>query len=238
MKKLYLFVISTFMVTIVFAQANEPYDFPVKPGTAQWKNLKTHDEMLAVCQLPQNYLEQSTTPALVKTCLNYPLLLEFMAYNNFSSGIDTIISRFNGFQELLKRKDNARSLQDEYAGMTTDAVVSGNKKQEEKGLFTFRIILLEHILSKETVLQNSNARNQKELETLAYSKLQSMSRYKEVFGEINKVSTSFLLGNVMKKNRPGVFSDDELIDNFLKTGRLHKMETVNKIVEKYQSTLK
>jgi hypothetical protein len=226
------------MITIVFAQTNEPYNFPVKPGTEQWKNLQTHDEMLAVCQLPQSYLKQSTTAALVKTCLNYPMLLEFMAYNNFSSGIDTIISHFNGFQELLKRTDNARSLQDEYAGMTTDAVVSGSKKQEEKGLYSFQIILLEHILCKEAVLQNNDARSQKELANLAYGKMQSMSRYKEVFGEINKVSTSFLLGNMMKKNSPGVFTDDELIDSFLKTGRLHKEETVNKIVEKYKSSIK
>lgn len=238
MKKLYLFVICTFMVTLVFAQTNEPYNFPVKPGTEQWKNLKTHDEMLAVCQLPQSYLTQSTTAALVKTCLNYPLLLEYMAYDNFLSGIDTIISHFNGFQELLKRKDNARSLQDEYAGMTTDAVTSASKKQEEKGLYAFQIILLEHILCKETVLQNGDARSQKELESLAYAKMQSMSRYKDVFGEINTVSTSFLLGNMMKKNSPDVFTDDELIGSFLKTGRLYKKETVNKIVEKYQSTVR
>jgi hypothetical protein len=46
-------------ITLFFSssaqQISSVYNFPIKPGTEEWKALKTHKEMLEVCQIPENY---------------------------------------------------------------------------------------------------------------------------------------------------------------------------------------
>jgi hypothetical protein len=48
------------------------YDYPVKPGTAEWKALGSHVEMLKVCQIPDSNLTRMSTADLLETVLNYP----------------------------------------------------------------------------------------------------------------------------------------------------------------------
>jgi hypothetical protein len=86
-------------------QIRNEYDFPVKPGMAEWKNFKTHSEQVASLQIPENILRKMETCALVKTCLKYPLFIKITAYNNWQEGIEIIINEFNGLRELLKRND-------------------------------------------------------------------------------------------------------------------------------------
>jgi len=94
--------------------ANDAYDFPVKPGTEEWKTFQTHNEMLKACQIPERILNNMSTAALVETVLNYPLLLDMMAYNNIQYGFDQVASRFNGLQELLNREDNGTEIKTRY----------------------------------------------------------------------------------------------------------------------------
>ena len=58
---------------------DEAYTFPVKPGTDEWKALGSHDQMLAVCEIPENILTIMSTTALVETVLNYPLIGDWFA---------------------------------------------------------------------------------------------------------------------------------------------------------------
>ncbi len=56
---------------------NEPYKYPITPGSDEWKQLKNHDEMIDNCQIPETKLKMLTTNALVETVLEYPLRLDF-----------------------------------------------------------------------------------------------------------------------------------------------------------------
>src|SRR5574339_653333 len=80
-----------------------PYDYPIKPGTDEWKNLRSQDEMIEACQIPAELLKKLTTEALVISCLRYPLYPQINAYNSIQHGFDRLASKFNGFQELQKR---------------------------------------------------------------------------------------------------------------------------------------
>lgn len=84
---------------------NEPYDYPIKPGTPEWADLKSGQEMYDVCQLPEDILKNISTEALVQTCLNFPLALDYTAFNDERAAIISMIERFNGLKELSTRED-------------------------------------------------------------------------------------------------------------------------------------
>jgi hypothetical protein len=75
-----------------------------------WKTLKNTQEMFDACQIPQETLTKMTTGALIKTCLNHPLIGFYSAFNNELSGIDILVNNINILQELCKREDAAYEL--------------------------------------------------------------------------------------------------------------------------------
>ena len=56
------------MLTVFAQQQSGVYNWPLKPGMPQWKELKTHDEMLEVLQIPAETLQKMTTNDLARTC--------------------------------------------------------------------------------------------------------------------------------------------------------------------------
>lgn len=95
-------------------KAIDAYVFPIRPGMAEWAKFKTHAEMIAACQIPDHILKNISTPGLVETYLNYPLIGDMLVYNSYLQGLEQIISSFNGLQELLKRDDAGMSLLERY----------------------------------------------------------------------------------------------------------------------------
>ena len=57
---------------------NVPYDFPVTQNDSEWAEFTTKQEMLDVCQIPQDKLESMTTTALLETVLDYPLSIHIV----------------------------------------------------------------------------------------------------------------------------------------------------------------
>ena len=85
----------------IMAQGNSSaYDYPVKPGTPEWKALTSHSQMQEVCQIPADVLENMPTKALVQTCLDYPLYGDMLAYDNTQEGFDQVTAGFNGLRLL------------------------------------------------------------------------------------------------------------------------------------------
>jgi hypothetical protein len=102
-----LLIIVLLIVPIVaFSQNKEPqWDFPVKPGTEQWKKLENNKVKVDACQLPEILLKKTSTDDLLEICLQYPLLYNLFAFNNKMDGINRLFNDFNGIRELFKRKD-------------------------------------------------------------------------------------------------------------------------------------
>lgn len=116
-----LIVISLLVVCIVKVAANSQskeitvaYEYPIVPGTDEWKQLDTHVKMLEACQIPEEILENLTTQALVETVMNYPLLVEMFAYDTAEAGYQAVYNNFNGLRELQERSDAIECLE-EYA---------------------------------------------------------------------------------------------------------------------------
>ena len=130
---------------------NEPYEYPIEPGTNEWKELQTHEQKLAVSQIPEDTLQDMTTEALLDTVLNYPLLVDTMAYNSIEKGIEVVSEQFEGLKELLNRNDFLTVATDKLemgANLQSDASVDENNIDMDSA---FEQMVLEAILGCATV---------------------------------------------------------------------------------------
>ena len=88
----------------------EAYVYKVVPGSKEWESFHGPEEKLAASYVPPETMEKMSTEALVKTVLNYPLLVDIYAYNSIEIGIQAVSTYFGGIEELMSRQDAAEVL--------------------------------------------------------------------------------------------------------------------------------
>lgn len=80
-----------------------------------WTRFSIYEEKVQACQIPESILSEMCTYDLVKTCLvNYPFLLDFIAYDNMQDGFDSYKKAFNGIPKLINRCDGCVEIIDYY----------------------------------------------------------------------------------------------------------------------------
>lgn len=83
---------------------NEPYEYPVVPGTTEWAEFQSFYDMIDACQIPESKVQSMTTEALVQSVLDYPLWRIYFSYDA-SSVYDIYKNMFNALAELESRED-------------------------------------------------------------------------------------------------------------------------------------
>lgn len=131
------------------------YDYPVRPGSDEWLELKTHDEKLRVTQLPDDILKNLSTEDLLDVCMDYPLLVDAFLFNSFEEGLDKMCSRFNGFQEFMRRDDNAEVLS-KYLERKSQSVKLANADKSTSRLDLATEVAI-GLLQKESIRMNLSA---------------------------------------------------------------------------------
>jgi hypothetical protein len=195
MKLIYilLFLLGTY--SRVFAQ-DTFFDYPIKPGSDQWKSLKTHAEKVRVCQLPQNYINLVSTQALAETCLRYPLFLDVFAFNNVRQGWAAIKPRFNGFQELSRRVDASDALYNYYLILQPNQAVNF-ASDIEKGKYTFKLMYLEVLLADDDILANTSTDKCKRIIRELLKKLDEKSTLPSYYGGKSNINSLWVIGKII-----------------------------------------
>ncbi len=124
----------------------ESYSYPVVPGTEEWSELSTLQEKIDACHVDPALMQSMTTEALIDTVLNYPLLLNILAYDSLEMGIGSVSNYFDGIDILAQRSDAIRCMEEceqEYADSTLSvyhtAILSylrGQREEQEGSLMT------------------------------------------------------------------------------------------------------
>lgn len=227
-----LIALLIFSSALMAENGTDVYIFPLRPGMPEWKNLQTHDEMLSVLQIPENILSNMSTPALVETCLNYPLFIDFYAIDDFQISIEQIIFDFNGIGELLKRQDSGEELIKKYAAMSPDALDS---KWEiiQQGRYVLEFVKIEILLAQDAVLTGLKKDKLDILLNEALFKHEAMVQ-NPAYGNLIFRANAYLMGKIMmsvdfdsldKKSR-----QNENFNKFLRSGLPYSGELINEIV--------
>ncbi len=165
------------------------WDYPIKPGSEKWKSLKSHIEMVGICQIPEDIIHSLSTKVLIDVCLNYPLFFSLTAFNNMQEGFEQVSSEFNGFVELYQRKDFGKELLILYHNISIDDVRS-KLTDLDKGRYMFRTFYLELMLAQNNVFNNlSNA----DLNELLIESYQKAKQKKESNYSIFQIQATYLV---------------------------------------------
>jgi hypothetical protein len=225
----------TIISSIVLAQSiDKPYDFPLKPGMPEWANLKTGIDKVNAVQIPQDIARRMTTKSLLETCLNYPLfVIEITAYSSSQVGMKYAIKSFNGFAELLKRKDAYIYLSEKFLSFDPLAI---NEKWSliEKGDYTFELIKIQLLLAQDIVLESASYEDKKSLLKEALLKYEKMLTQKDYYALFSYEQLFFLMSKIsLKSDNPDISSlivNNKEISNFLETGKLQNYDVMNEIL--------
>ncbi len=87
-----------------------PHHYDVVPGTDAWRALKNAPEKRAACYVSAEEASRMTTPALIQTILDYPLIIDAYAYDNHMIGMDAVSTYFPCIDELVARNDATEQL--------------------------------------------------------------------------------------------------------------------------------
>ena len=142
-----------------FLNAQSPtWDFPIKPGTAKWLELKSYEEQLLAYNIPDEIIKDISTSELVKICLNYPEWGVVNAYYNRRIGLNNLLGHFNGFIELLNRDDVAKELIKVYSKINPLSI-GKDWTLLQQGNFGFQINCIELLLSHGMIIKKLDSQD-------------------------------------------------------------------------------
>ena len=177
------------------ATAAKPYAYPVRPGTAAWAALPTHDAMLRATQLPAGTASAMPTDQLVATVLAYPLLRDALAFNSVQQGIEIVASRFNGLAELLRRPDAGQALLARYRALDVAAPASATPSQA--GDHSYAVWAVESLLAQPQVLGTLSAKQLDSSLKVGQDKYAAKQANAAVYGRAGLEPTAVLLGRTL-----------------------------------------
>ena len=86
------------------------YDYWMKHKT----EAQSFEELIAMTNVPKDSLKNMSTTNLAWTCFTHPYNNNWFAYNNIYDGILSVMTTFNGYEELMKRYGGRDAVVDLY----------------------------------------------------------------------------------------------------------------------------
>lgn len=210
MKLKIIAIVLLFCPVLIFGQK---WNYPVKPGTQTWATLKSGEDKLKACQIPDDVLRNITSPDLAILCMEYPLFFEYTAFNNEQQAILIMIENFNGLRELSKRKDGTLSLMKIYSQMKIQENEGYIEKGENSSVLHYQYIEL--LLFSDVFLNKLNVQEQKKLKKTVVDKYDQKLRHINIYG-IHGIKKSLLLGAKIIGNIETAGKNKSVIQNYLK----------------------
>jgi hypothetical protein len=222
-----------FFIIILFGARVFAFDYPIKPGTEEWKQYNTRQERVERLQIPTNELGTIETVELAKVCVNYPFYLDPWAYDQTWNGMKKLVSEFNGFSELFVRNDAFSALADLY-NFYNPKDLRDSWSNLEKGEFALRGAFLELLIS----LYISESRYSEPTNSLLKSVVDFYEQkimMSEVYDILSAETCAFLAAKLMIKSGNTKFLQEiegnDKIQQFLKRGRINDFSITTQIIK-------
>jgi hypothetical protein len=177
------------------------WDYPVKPGSEEWKKLQSNKEKVDVCQIPEYILQDISTNDLMTLCLQYPSLYDLFAFGNINDGLKKLFADFNGIREFSKREESLNKLREAYlAELSIFPSKLDTGSQLEIGGAILHISMLEMLLSYSDFYTNSITKDKKKevLKSLLYGYTEKI-KYPDYFQGIGFVTNLYARSHIILK---------------------------------------
>ena len=208
MRKSIIFVI--FITCIFFlghSQNSSFYTFPFKMGDTKWKQYESANERKKALLIPDSILKNIPTDNLLDLCIQYPYLFDIMLSNNRQDGVTMLFSEFNGYKELLNRRDIIDKLLCKYEEYISRAEVLTNNLSSKDMAYPIQCCLIRYLLVQNEIMHDMT-NSQKDLAyDIAEKDLKMQETYPFLFIGCTDMPTA-LLKNLQEKNIQKNRNDD------------------------------
>ncbi|MCI6212844.1 hypothetical protein EV202_101236 [Bacteroides heparinolyticus] len=201
------------------------FQFPV----LQWENFENYDQKIAACQIPEAILPNIPTDELIEICMEYPLLFDAYAFNTPLAGLKIVVSRFNGFQELMSREDNCLCTFNFLKEQNFKETDFSKLTKAEEGKITLNYALCEYLISFDEILHNATDAIRKDIARYAYQTLEFKESQKQNFAWNDLTASVYLCAKMSSINKWQTRSTNPALNDFLATGVLQDMKQFNDI---------
>jgi hypothetical protein len=214
------------------------YASPIRPGMPAWALLTTTAEMVQVLQVPSGVLQSISTPGLLATCLDYPLLPDILLANRLQRGTRNVLANFNGYDELRQRPDAAALLLSRYQLMTPSCF----PEQAKQGAYSFGFSCVEMMLAQDEYLAQLSATQRRALLREALTKYaEKKSLVGQVYGYFSLKTAAFVMARVMQAEQFRPFTSAMSTDSNLQVftteaefyGKPQTLDTVLKYAQQF-----
>lgn len=235
---LLVFILSFLVISCsaqpTYNKTTDAYEFPIKPGMEEWRAFRTHDEMLAACQIPESVLKTMSTEGLVETVLNYPLRIDTFAYNDLQTGFDAVASQFNGIPELLSREDAATELLAKYRSL--DIVVVNDWGPLEAGEYIIgKVAFTEILMAQDAIISKLNKTERSALLSEAVNISAEKSQLAEAYGTNSQIYTTWIVARVLQHENYAPFmqkvEESDALQLFITNGSVMGVDFVDLLDE-------
>lgn len=203
----------------MYEESTDSYLFPITPenNPEEWAEFLSLQEMLDVCQIPDDILKSMSTKGLIETCLNYPLFGNMFAYNSYLQGMEVLHQQFNGLSELSNRENAAEELLYYYTSINYDEVVTSNDPY-----FTLRVLFFDYYMSQDKVLLKLSAEERAQLLNNCRNVIElKTGRYSDIF---STHSTLYLASRIMAIDDSSFYNallEHDAYESYSETARLY-----------------
>lgn len=197
--------------------ASDKYNYPIKPGTAEWNSIHSTDSLFLVSQIPDTILKRISTDGLAQSCIENPLRLFQFAFSSRIQGRDELFKRLNCFQELIKRPDGAAKLFERYRLMEPCCIEGMN--DAEKGDYSLLFYYTEILLTNDSVTNQLNITAKKSLVAIVIMKDILKKNYLDSSGIsiISRTPGIMILSTIMETESYQPYINDVNQNSDLKT---------------------
>jgi len=228
-----LLIVAFLWITCTNLLAQDPeatWDYPVRPGTEKWGQLKDEAERLDALQIPDTILNVIETEELVIACLNYPAAFHYTAYDNEHVGLQKGISNFNGLRELFNRNDAGKYLIEHYQNAGANGFIIKDRRLNES-YWSLRFLYIELLISQKEIIQNLEAEDKVLLLETTLNKFDIKAQHKDIFSKYDNINSALIVARIMESNNvEEVVSNSEYM-KFASDRELPDYEIVEKVIE-------
>lgn len=200
--------------------------YSVVPGTVEWMQFESRDEMTRACQLEENMLSSLPTELLVEACLDYPFAYDFILVDDERFCVSDMIDSFNGLKELANRKEAVSYMINRYALLNKNN--SGSAAINKSYLLSQSFIEL--LLCDESFLKKMTADELERFKTIAIEKYNEKVESFDYYGIYSLKHSLVVLGEIaMAGNCISDKQDLEAVNYFVRNYKTVTNETLAKI---------
>lgn len=197
MKKTSLCLIITLLSFGLSAQTPLRWNYPCKPGTECWNALTSVEERQNACQIMGIDLRTLSTEELLLITMEHPFFRSYVLSDNPLRAIRSSVDPFNGYIELLDRKDAMVAIRNVYlredfnnlADMS-DAVQIGN--------YTLQWVGVELLMTNDMLLRQLSDPEKVEFLKGLIAKNRAREKFRTVFGGISNATIALIGYKIIK----------------------------------------